>query len=216
MKIDLHTHSVGSPDGGLTGEDYRRVLENGQLDYVAITDHGTVEMALKIQQKLGKLGKRVIIGEEIKTTDGELIGLYLTENIPEGLSPIETIGAIKAQGGLVYVPHPFETVRSGMSERGLESVIEAIDIIETHNGRAYFGNKGSSAAKVAARYHKATAAASDAHGRAGWARTASIITEKPNRENLVELLKNANQQTGRVGIGILYPKCNRLKKKFSL
>lgn len=215
MKIDLHTHSVGSPDGGLTGEDYRRVLENGQLDYVAITDHGTVEMALKIQQELGELGKRVIIGEEIKTTDGELIGLYLTETIPEGLTPAETVQAIRDQNGVVYVPHPFETVRSGIGYDSLQGIMEHVDIIEVYNGRAYFQDFGLRAALLAKQNQKALSAASDAHGRHGWGRTATIVSDATTRENLVEQLQNGSLQTRRVGLGILYPKLNRLKKKLA-
>ena len=215
MKIDLHTHSVGSPDGGLTGEDDRRVLENGQLDYVAITDHGTVEMAVRIQKELGELGKRVIIGEEIKTTDGELIGLYLTETIPEGLTPAETVQAIRDQNGVVYVPHPFETVRSGIGYDSLQGIMEHVDIIEVYNGRAYFQDFGLRAALLAKQNQKALSAASDAHGRHGWGRTATIVSDATTRENLVEQLQNGSLQTRRVGLGILYPKLNRLKKKLA-
>lgn len=213
MKIDLHTHSIGSPDGGLTAEDYRNVLESKCLDYVAITDHGTIEAALVIKQQLGVLENRIIIGEEIKTSDGELIGLYLKETIPERMSLAETVAAIRRQGGLVYVPHPFETVRSGVSKKGFETIADLVDIIEVYNGRAYFQNRGFEAMSFAEKYGMAVSAASDAHGRHGWGITATIVNEPPTQENLKKLITNGTLQTRRVGLGILYPKFNRLKKK---
>lgn len=210
-RIDLHTHSYGSPDGCLTAQDYRAALK--QLDYIAITDHGTVETAQQIKKELGKQGVRIIIGEEIKTTDGEIIGLYLAKSIPEGMSPLETVRAIRAQGGLVYIPHPFETVRSGISETGLAGIIEQVDIIETHNGRAIFQNKGSLAEEWAARYHLAAAASSDAHGRHGWGKTYSILKDAPTKTSLIDLLKGASYSKKSVGLGILYPKVNRIRNK---
>lgn len=190
------------------------MLENGQLDYVAITDHGTVNAAQKIKSDLGKLGRHIIIGEEIKTTDGELIGLFLNKTVPEGLSPTETIQHIHSQDGLAYVPHPFETVRSGISEKGLEEIISNVDIIEVCNGRAVFQNRGVHAGQWAEKHSIAMAASSDAHGRFGWGRTYSIITAVPTQEKLGLLLKDASYSHKTVALGILYPKLNRIRKKY--
>ena len=213
VRVDLHTHSYGSPDGGLTQKDYKMALTAGTLDYVAVTDHGTIEAAAAIKKTLGELGERIIIGEEIGTTDGEIIGLYLNEPIAEGLTPLETAEAIHAQGGLIYIPHPFETVRRGISEKGLEKIIRHVDIIETCNGRAVFQNRGGLAAEWAAKYHCASAASSDAHGRYGWGRTYSILEDTPTRESLVRLLARATYSKKSVGLGILYPKVNRIRNK---
>lgn len=213
VRVDLHTHSAGSPDGGLKAEDYRMALNLGKLDYIAITDHGSIEAALHIQSELGDLGERIIVGEEIKTTDGELIGLYLQNVIPEGMSPGRTVKAIREHGGLVYVPHPFETVRSGISEDGLEQIIYDVDIIETHNGRAVFQNKSKKAVAWAKRYDLPQSAGSDAHGLLGWCRTYSVLTKDPNRDNLTSLLRKASHSARYVGAGILYPKINRMLQK---
>jgi predicted metal-dependent phosphoesterase TrpH len=215
VKVDLHTHSIGSPDGGLGLNDYRQALISGQLDYVAITDHETVETAQEFCRQLGELAGRVIIGEEIKTTDGEIIGLYLHQTIPGGLTPQQTVDAIKAQNGLVYIPHPFETVRSGISELALGKIIDEVDIIETHNGRAVFGNRGELAKKWAENHQKSPASSSDAHGRHGWLRTYSEVAETPRRDTLVPLLQAGRRVTGLVGMGVLYPKLNRLKRKLA-
>lgn len=215
MNVDLHTHSVGSPDGGLDLNDYRQALVSGRLDYVAITDHGSIETALEFGRLLDELAGRVIVGEEIKTTEGEIIGLYLREAIPDGLTPQRTVDAVKAQNGLVYVPHPFETVRSGVSEAALGKIIDEVDIIETHNGRALFGRKGRLAEKWAMKYDKAQASSSDAHGRRGWTRSYSIIAEAPTRDNLVQQLRKGGRVAGRPGISVVYPKFNRLRKKLT-
>lgn len=211
FKIDLHTHSVASPDGGLREADYRRMLDSGGLDFIAITDHNGVEFANNMRKVLGD---KIIIGEEIKAREGELIGLFLSERVPDGLSVRETAQTIRAQGGLVYVPHPFESVRSGISLRTLDNITELVDIVEGYNGRAFFQNNSLQALAWADKHGACVAASSDAHGYAGWGRTYSIITEEPARENLTSLLTQAQYRAGTVGVrGVLYPKLNRLKKK---
>lgn len=210
--IDLHTHSTASPDGALRRKHYSQMLERGALHTVAVTDHNTIEHALKLQETLGD---QVIVGEEVTAQEGEVIGLYLKEAVAPGLSAAETVKAIRAQGGLVYIPHPFETVRKGLSLEVLDAIADKIDIVEVHNGRAVFQNHGEQAREWAERYGIAAAASSDAHGRIGWGRTYSLLTEKPTKESLVDLLKKAEYEKGMVGfLGILYPKFNRIRKKF--
>ena len=211
FKVDLHTHSVASPDGGISLEQYRQLLDTGKLDRIAITDHNTAEFALHAQ---AVLGDRIIVGEEIMTSRGEIIGLYLTETVPGGLTPEETIEKIKAQGGIVYVPHPFETIRSGLPPHILESIATSIDIIEICNGRAFLQNR-SSQTVVWARLNNVTgAASSDAHGIAGAGKTYSSLTELPTKETLVTLLQRATHHTGRPSPrALLYPKYHRLRKR---
>src|SRR3954467_12292615 len=108
FKVDLHTHSIASPDGSLGLEDYRRALAEKRLDYIAITDHNRIDFAAQIR---ATLGEQIIIGEEITAVEGEVIGLFLREAVPAGLPLAETIQRITDQGGVVYIPHPFETVR---------------------------------------------------------------------------------------------------------
>jgi len=207
--LDLHTHSYGSPDGGLSLAQYQRMLEGGTLDYIAITDHNRIDTAQAIQ---ATLGDHIIVGEEIMTTEGELIGLYLHEPVPAGLSPLKAAEAIKAQNGLVYVPHPFETVRSGLSVEALGSIASLVDIVETHNGRAMFQNKHAEAQAWATDHTKPCAASSDAHGWYGWGRTYTVIDQEPNRQNLCSQIAQSTVSGRTVGLGIVYPKLNRLRK----
>ena len=214
FKLDLHTHSIQSPDGSLRRADYQSILDRGILDIIAITDHNSIEFAKRLH---AELGEKIIVGEEITAREGEIIGLYLTEVIPAGLSVAETADRIHEQGGLVYIPHPFETVRKGLPLTALEGISDAVDIVEIHNGRAKFQNKTTLAADWAKRYQFASAASSDAHGKSGWGKTYSQISEVPTKEHLAELLFTATYSVGSPGVrGVLYPKVNRLKKKLRI
>ena len=212
VAIDLHTHSEASPDGALTTKDYRRMLKSGRLDYVAVTDHNTTDFARALKHELGELGERIIVGEEIRTTHGEIIGLYLTETVPKLLSPHETIAAIRAQGGLVCIPHPFENVRRGMSRKALEPISREVDMIEVHNGRAVFQNKSKLAYAWAALHGCAGVANSDCHAPSGWGRTRTRIAAAPTKDNLIDLLRDAEYDVAFPGVrAVLYPKFNRLR-----
>lgn len=206
FKLDLHTHSIASPDGGLRERDYRAMLE-GQLDCIAVTDHNTIAFAQKLHKTLGD---KIIVGEEITAEEGEVIGLYLRKAVPPGLSVVETVAAIHKQGGLVYIPHPFETVRKGLPLVVLDEIAADVDIIEIHNGRAMFQNKSIEALQWAQAHHVAGAASSDVHGRRGWGRTYSVVEQEPNQANLTKVLGLARYSNGFVGpMGVLYPKVNR-------
>ena len=213
IKIDLHTHSEASPDGALTTADYRRILENDLLDYIAVTDHNRTDFAFRLRDELEDLGDRIIIGEEIRTTHGEIIGLYLKETVPPHMTPQETVDAIHAQGGLVCIPHPFETVRQGIQPEALELVAADVDIIEVHNGRAVFQNKSKQAYAWMALHNCTGAANSDCHAPSGWGRTRTRIAEAPTRRNLLGLLREAEYDVAFPGVkAVLYPKLNRLRK----
>jgi predicted metal-dependent phosphoesterase TrpH len=211
-KVDLHTHSIASPDGSLDLEDYRRALDEQRLDYIAITDHNRIDFAAQIR---ATLGEQIIIGEEITATEGEVIGLFLRDAVPAGLPLAETIQRITDQGGVVYIPHPFETVRKGLPERILDLNAVPIGIVEVRNGRAVFQNKGAAAETWARVHSKPGAASSDAHGWHGWCKTYSIIDRVPTASTLVATYQAARYVVGNPGIrGLAYPKINRLRKVF--
>lgn len=209
-KIDLHTHSVASHDGGLTLDQYRTMLEEKTLDYVAITDHNNIHEAVRIHELLGD---QIIVGEEIMTTSGEIIGLYLKKPIRAGMSARDTIGEIKSQGGVVYIPHPFEVVRKGVSLAQLDELVDLVDIIEVTNGRTLLRKTGAQAVVWARLNNTAQAASSDAHGKRGVGKTYSFISDVPTNRNLTGLLQTASRFTGFPGVrAMLYPKTNKFKK----
>lgn len=210
-KVDLHTHSIASPDGGLSIAHYKQALDSGLLDYIAVTDHNRIDYGLLAKQELGD---RIIVGEEITTEVGEVIGLFLTEPIAPRISLTDTLAAIDQQGGITYVPHPFETVRKGLHPADLESVVSQVDMIEVCNGRAFAQNRAAQAL-VWARLNKIPgAASSDAHGYRGLGRTYTQIKQPPTAQNLIKQLAAANLITDRPGIrALLYPTYHRLRKR---
>jgi predicted metal-dependent phosphoesterase TrpH len=208
-RIDLHTHSIASPDGALRATDYTAMLASGRLNYIAVTDHNRIDFAVQLQ---AQLGPQIIVGEEITTTDGEIIGLYLHKAVPAGLSAAETVQRIHEQGGLVYIPHPFETVRKGITVATLDTIAAHVDIMEIHNGRT-LQSRGQHATEWARAHRVAGAASSDAHGRRGWGKTCSIIDGPPSRIQLVSLLQQATYDPRSVGVlARLDPNFNRLRK----
>lgn len=211
FKVDLHTHSVASPDGGITASQYHHAVEKGLLDCIAITDHNRIDFA---QQMQSRLGERIIVGEEIMTDAGEIVGLFLQEVIPPGLSTRETVQRIKEQGGLVYIPHPFETVRKGLHPAVLEDIADLVDIVEVCNGRAFVQNRSAQAVVWTKLNHKIGVASSDAHGFRGLGRTYTRMQAVPTLENMLSLLATAVPIAKRPTVrSLLYPKYHRMRRK---
>lgn len=211
FRVDFHTHSIASSDGGLSPAQYHRLIDKGTLDCIAITDHNRIDFATKLRQELGD---RIIVGEEIMTTSGEIIGLFLEQAIQPGLEPLETVRQIKDQGGIVYIPHPFETVRKGLHPAVLEEIADFVDVIEVCNGRAFAQNRSAQAVVWTKLNHKLSAASSDAHGIHGIGRTYTQMAAVPTRDNVLALLTTATPITKRPTMrALLYPKYHRLKRK---
>jgi len=184
------------------------MLESGRLDIIAITDHDRIDFAQAVHDTLG--GK-IIVGEEITTTEGELIGLYLQRLVPPGLSALETAKHIRAQGGLVYVPHPFETVRKGVSADTLAHIAPFVDIVESYNGRS-MQRQGTQARSWSAVHGVAQAASSDAHGWYGWGNTYCQVQVQVDVSSLISQLHHARLYMRSTGLrGRLYPTLNRLR-----
>ncbi len=213
-KVDLHTHSIISHDGGITALEYEKVLTTEALDCIAITDHNETSFA-RIMQK--KFGEKIIIGEEITTMDGEIIGLFLKETIPPGLSAEQTVALIHQQEALVYIPHPFETFRKGVQKSVLEKIRDRIDIFEVFNGRGIIRGKPKEAYSFAQLYQLASAASSDAHCKRGLGHTYSTVTDFPNKKSLQRLLSSPMLTLEYAPFyTLLCPTFNRIKNKIVL
>lgn len=131
------------------------------INCLAVTDHTTIEGALRLKEIASF---PIIVGEEILTTGGEIIGLFLTTEIPGGLSPEETVRRIKSQGGLVCIPHPYDALRLSASRDSMfESLMPEIDIIEVFNARCLLPSATDKAWQLAQKYGKPMSAGSDAH-----------------------------------------------------
>ncbi len=161
IRADLHLHTCYSMDCAMTLEQIiDRCLVVG-INCLAITDHNTIEGALRMREIAPF---KVIVGEEVLTTSGEIIGLFLNHHIPSGLSPEETISRIKSQGGLVCIPHPYDAMRLSASRDSLfESLMPQVDIVEVFNARSLLPSSTDKAWQLAQKYGKPASAGSDAH-----------------------------------------------------
>lgn len=160
--VDLHCHTRASFDClSLPGAVVRAAAERG-LTHLAITDHDRIDGALEARE-LAPRGLTVLIGEEVKTRDGDLICVFLESAIPPGLSAVETIAAAREQGALVGIPHPFDRLRGSLlRDAGLESLASSVDWVEAHNARLV--GRGNERAAAYAREHGLPGVAvSDAH-----------------------------------------------------
>jgi len=212
IKIDLHTHSILSYDGGLRTSDYEKLFAKKVLDCIAITDHNEITFA---QEAHKRFGEKVIVGEEIGTSDGEVIGLFLTKRVLPGLSFVETAKAIHEQKGIVYIPHPFEIKRSSVQRERVRGMEQKIDIVEVFNARGFLRGKTDEAVAFARTHELAQAAASDAHGTYGIGSAFSIIDTMPKATTISSLLKKGTLEKRHAPLwSLLYPTMNRLGKKF--
>ena len=162
VRVDLHSHTMWSGDSTTTPDEVHEAVVEAGLDVLCITDHNAIRGA---QELASQLPCRVIVGEELRTHAGEIIGLFLTERIPFGTSPADAARAIRAQGGVVYVPHPFDPMRRNLAEPALLELAEAglLDAIETINAKTSLASLNARAAQFAQDHDLAAGAGSDAH-----------------------------------------------------
>ncbi len=140
----------------------RKAAERG-ITHLAITDHDRIEGALEAREA-APAGLTVIVGEEVKTADGDLICVFLERAVPPGLSALETIAAVRQQGGLVGIPHPFDRLRNSMlRDARLEAIAEQVDWVETFNARVIGAGGNERAAEFALAHGLPGVAVSDAH-----------------------------------------------------
>jgi len=160
IRADLHNHTHYSPDSILSPRQMVEQAKRRGLDCIAVTDHNTIRGGLAVRE-IG--GMQVIVGEEVKTAEGEILGLFLTEEVPRDLLAGETIARIKDQGGLAGVPHPFDPARSALHTAALSQLVRQIDFIEGLNARIIFGAHNKQAQEFAREHDLPVSAASDAH-----------------------------------------------------
>ena len=151
IDVDLHMHTDHSYDCATPVEVLLAEARSRGLGAIAVTDHNEVSGALDARSKAS--GLTVIVGEEVKTAEqGEVIGLFIEEKIPRGLTLQETVDEIKRQGGLVYVPHPFDRMHSVPDYEHLLTIVDDVDAIEVFNPRIAISEFNEEAVRFAAKY----------------------------------------------------------------
>jgi predicted metal-dependent phosphoesterase TrpH len=192
IRLDCHLHTAASGDARTTLEELAERVKAVHLDGVCVTDHHAIDAAQALRRDLGI---RVIVGEEIRTPSGEIIGLFLSERIPYVLPLREVIQRIKAQGGLVYAPHPFDPERAGLRRAALEGLVAAgeLDMIEVFNAKIADPAHNLAAVEFAKQLDIAPGVGSDAHDPEG---IGAAYIEVPDFDGPNEMLRALRQ--GRV------------------
>jgi predicted metal-dependent phosphoesterase TrpH len=162
VRVDCHLHTSVSGDAVTSIDELAEQVEQERLDVVCITDHNVTAAAVAAAER--GIGARVIVGEEIRTRDGDVIGLFLTERIPYVLPLAEVTALIRAQGGLIYLPHPFDPGRSSLGSVAEQLCADGLaDVIEVFNAKISDQSLNQQAAQLAARFGLPGGAGSDAH-----------------------------------------------------
>jgi len=203
VAVDCHVHTVHSGDSVLRVDQLRDAVQRARLDVVCVTDHHSVEGAY--EALAADIGARVVIGEEIRTPKGELIGLFLTERIPYVLQPREVIDLIREQGGLVYVPHPLDPERLGMRADTIRELHAEglIDVIESFNAKIEHQLYNDQARELAEELGLPQAAGSDAHDAQGVGAARVVVPDFDGPESFLRALA-----AGRVS-GVYTPHAKR-------
>jgi glycosyltransferase involved in cell wall biosynthesis len=191
IDVDLHMHTDHSSDCATPVEVLLAEAQARGLGAIAVTDHNEIAGAHEARAKAD--GVKVIVGEEIKTAgQGEVIGLFIEEKIPRGLTLQDTIAEIKRQGGLVYVPHPFDRLHSVPDYEHLLDVLDSVDAIEVFNPRVAISEFNDEAVRFAAKYRIAAGAGSDAHVPQGLGSVRIRMRDFDGPEEFLESLRDAD------------------------
>jgi predicted metal-dependent phosphoesterase TrpH len=212
LKADLHIHTRYSMDCQTPLEKIIERCQELGINCIAIADHGTAEGALEMQ-KIAPF--KVIIAEEIMTTDGEIMGMFLKETIPSGITPMEAVKRIREQDGLVNIPHPFETIRgSALKDRVIEEIAADIDLMEVFNSRSPFPANSNKARAFAEKHGIPGSAGSDAHTVSEIGNAYVEMPEFDNKDEFLKALAQGRIQGKRSGLRVhFYSTWARFKKQ---
>ena len=191
IHCDLHMHTDHSPDCATPVDVLLDTAKRAGLGAIAVTDHNEISGAHEARARAN--GIKVIVSEEVKTAhEGEVIGLFIEEKIPRGMSMRETIDAIHAQGGLAYVPHPFDRLHSVPDYEHLLKVVEDIDVLEVFNARVAVPGFNEEARRFAAKYNVVAGAGSDSHVTQGLGTVKIRMRDFDGPAEFLESLRDAD------------------------
>ncbi len=193
IDVDLHMHTDHSGDCATPVEVLLATARAQGLGAIAVTDHNEISGALEAREKAAEFGVKVIVGEEVKTaSQGEVIGLFLEEKIPRGLTLQETVAEIRRQGGIVYVPHPFDRMHAVPDYEHLLAIVDEVDAIEVYNPRVAIGSFNEEAERFAAKYRIIPGAGSDSHVAQGLGSVRIRMRDFDGPEEFLESLRDAD------------------------
>lgn len=192
VRVDFHSHTMWSGDCTTTPEELEEAVVDSGIDVLCITDHSTINGARELADRLPC---RVVVGEELRTGAGEIIGLFLTDRLPFGIGHVEAATRIRDQGGLVYIPHPYDPTRHCLREDALDNLLDAglVDGLEVFNAKTSLQSLNARAADVARARDLPGGAGSDAHVAEG---LGAAYLEMPDFDGPASML--AAMREGRV------------------
>jgi len=213
LKADLHVHTKWSIDSNMSYDQLIESCRKKGINCVAVADHGTTQGA----RDLSKIAPfKVIVCEEVRTPFGEIMGMFLKEDIPDKISVEDTIQRIRAQGGLICIPHPYDMVRPSAfrNKEMLETTADKVDIIEVFNSRSMFPGISQKARDLAARHGKIMSVGSDAHSPAEIGYATVDMQEFASKEEFLASLSKATLHERKSSVFIhLISTTARLRKK---
>lgn len=193
ISAEFHCHTCYSKDSLLKLEALIAAARAKGLDKVAITDHNRLAGATTAHKLAPDL---VVIGEEIATTEGELLGYFLSEEVPKGLEPMEAINRLKAQGAFISVAHPFDIDRGAhWTRKTLEEIADQLDGVEVFNSRCINPRFNVLAAEFAHEYNLLCLGGSDAHSQKELGRTRLTMPDFDSADSLRAALREARMHT---------------------
>jgi predicted metal-dependent phosphoesterase TrpH len=194
IDCDLHMHTDHSNDCATPVEVLLETAKDRGMGAIAVTDHNEISGALAAREAADRDGGiKVIVGEEVKTAEqGEVIGLFLEEKIDRGMTMAETVAEIRRQGGLVYVPHPFDRLHSVPDYEHLLDMVEEIDILEVFNPRVAFSAFNEEAERFAAKYRIVPGAGSDGHVAQALGSVRIRLHDFDGAEEFLEAMRSAD------------------------
>ena len=201
IKVDFHFHTCYSIDSQTAIENLPGLIKKSGLDKLAITDHNTISGALAARQIMPD---KIIVGEEVKTTKGELLVYYIEKLVPAGLTPEETIQLAREQGAVISVPHPFDIRRGGWHLQDLIKIVPMIDAIEVFNSRTLQRKYNEKAKAFAEAHQLPVTAGSDGHTARELGRAYLVLPEFEDAEGLRYGLKTGTSTGRSSGIDVLF------------
>lgn len=191
LRVELHVHTHASHDSLMDPDELLERCDEVGIDRIAITDHDVIDTALEMN---AKFPTRVIVGEEIQTAQGEILGYFMTEWIPPGLSPMATIERLRQQGAVISVPHPFDTMRKpNFTVDQLVEIAPHVDAFETFNARCISMQPNRLAAGFVEEHHLLETVGSDAHSLWEVGRANLIMKPFHDAESFLLALRSAKQ-----------------------
>lgn len=215
LTCDLHTHTCYSRDCLISLPAFLAACRRKGLERVAVTDHGTVEGALRLQEMDPQ---RIIVGQEIYTTEGELIAYFLTQTVPAGCTPRQAVEQVHAQGGIVGVSHPLDRVRrEALGREGVMAILDQLDFLEVFNARCALAADNDAARELAVAAGLPMTAGSDAHALWELGRGTVLIEPFDSPRSLLTNLQTAQINGRRSPLWVhFFSSYARMKRKLGL